>query len=113
MESEASANKDSAVSLSSEPSLLLPRETALRSAGYDVFSTTSPMGARFELEMGRCDVLLLCYTLHETVHSDVAQMFRHRCPTGVLVCIMHPTRRTPFLTLTYAFSTQTFPQTFI
>jgi hypothetical protein len=96
VESQASANKDSAVSLGSEPNLLQHREAALRGAGYDVFSTTSPMRAQFEVEMGRCDLLLLCYTLHQRVHSDLAEMFKHRCPTGVLVCIMHPTRRTPF-----------------
>ena len=53
------------MSLSAENKLLAQRESVLRSAGYQVLSTISEAEVRFEIQMGQCGVLLLCYTIHQ------------------------------------------------
>lgn len=85
-------NLYSVLSLSSEGHLLSHREAALRSHGYTVFSTTSPIQVRFEVEMGNCGILLLCYTLPLAVHVDLSDIFMRNCPEGVVAFVMHPRR---------------------
>jgi hypothetical protein len=83
--------KDNTVlSFSFEKDLLPRREAALRSVGYDVFSTTSEACIRFEIQMGLCGVLLLCYTIPDTIRRDVGGLFDRHCAGGVIVFVMHP-----------------------
>jgi hypothetical protein len=49
------------LSLSPSVNALRLREATLRSGGLNVFSVQSGIQARFEIEMGRCGVFLLCY----------------------------------------------------
>ena len=84
---------NSVISLSAQSELLAHREAALRSCGYEVLSTTSAIEVRFEVEMGRCGVLLLCYTLHQTIDADLAGLFMRSCPVGLIAFVMHPARR--------------------
>jgi hypothetical protein len=92
---QASANvKDNTVlSLSFEKDLLPRREAALRSVGYDVFSTTSEACVRFEIQMGQCGVLLLCYTIPDAIRRDLAGLFERHCHSGVIASVKHPLRR--------------------
>ena len=86
-------NDNTVLSASVRSELLAHREAPLRSCGYDVFSSTSEIQVRFKTEMGRCDVLLLCYTILQNNHADLAGLFMRRCPAGVVAFVMHPSRR--------------------
>jgi hypothetical protein len=83
------------LSLSVDDALLAQREVHLRSSGFQVISTRSPVCARYEIEMGQCGVLLLCYTVHESTHKDLAGLFTMHCAHGVIVFVMHPVQVTP------------------
>ena len=78
------------ISFSYEKTLLDGRESALRSAGYNVFSTSSESCVRFEIQMGQCGILLLCYTIRDAVHHDLSCLFAQHCPEGVIAFVMHP-----------------------
>lgn len=80
------------LSLSAETELLAQRESVLRGAGYQVLSTISEAEVRFEIQMGQCGVLLLCYTMHEVIHRDLAEIFIRNC-RGTIVFVMHPLRK--------------------
>lgn len=55
--------KDTVLSLTPNKDALVVRETALQNAGFKVTSVMTPVEARFEIEMGRCGTLLICYRL--------------------------------------------------
>jgi hypothetical protein len=78
------------LSLSFEKNLLPPREAALRNFGYNVFSTTSEACVRFEIQMGRCGVLLLCYTVPGVIRRDLAALFERHCHSGVIASVTPP-----------------------
>ena len=88
-------SENTVLPLSAESELLARREAALRSVGYRVLSMMSEVHVRFEIEMGQCGVLLLCYTIHQSIHSDLAQLFTQRCQSGVIAFVMHPKTREP------------------
>jgi hypothetical protein len=81
------------LSFSYEMDLLSRREEALRQSGYNVFSSSSEICIRFEIQMGQCGVLLLCYTIREAIHGDLAGLFNRQCPGGVIAFVMHPVIR--------------------
>lgn len=83
------------LSFSAHQELLTSRGNALRHAGYEVFSTTSEINARYEIEMGQCGVLLLCHTIHEAVRRDLATLFSNNCHGGIIAFVMHPSRQEP------------------
>ncbi len=86
-------DENTVLSLSADSELLARREAALRSVGYQVLSLLSEVHVRFEIEMGQCGVLLLCYTIHQSIHSDLAQLFTQSCPAGIIAFVMHPRTR--------------------
>src|SRR5204863_9966950 len=63
------------LSFSNDPEHLRERESAIRKGGFGVASVSSEIVARFEIEMGRCDVLLICYTIPPSVSSELASLF--------------------------------------
>ena len=83
------------LSFSVDKALLAQREVHLRSGGFQVISTSSPICARYEIEMGQCGALLLCYTVHELAHRDLAGLFARHCAHGVIVFVMHPVQVAP------------------
>ena len=82
--------KDTVLSLSPSKTALDVRESALRNGGMKVISVMSPIQARFEIEMGRCGVLLICYRLSGTDAHDLAKLFRKSCPEGIVVYVTEP-----------------------
>jgi hypothetical protein len=84
-------NENTVLSFSHDPDLLLQREAALRSGGFEVISVKTESQACFEIEMGRCGLLLICYTLTVGTIQDLTKLFRRRCPTGSIVFVMHRT----------------------
>jgi hypothetical protein len=86
----ADVHANTVLSFSFEKNLLPPREAALRNFGYKVFSTTSEACVRFEIQMGRCGVLLLCYTIPGAIRHDLAALFERHCHSGVIASVTHP-----------------------
>jgi hypothetical protein len=43
----------------------------------------------FEIEMGRCGVLLICYTIPPSVSRELAGLFRQSCPGGLIVVVLN------------------------
>jgi hypothetical protein len=75
------------LSFTNDPEKLREREAAIRNGGFGVISVSSEVAARFEIEMGRCGVLLICYTIPPPVARDLAGLFRVSCPTGLIIVI--------------------------
>lgn len=84
-------NENTVLSFSPDPNLLLQRETALRNTGFEVISVKTESHACFEIEMGRCGVLVICYTPSAGTTQDLTKLFRRRCPTGSIVFVMNRT----------------------
>jgi hypothetical protein len=88
---EMKSNENTVLSFSHDPDLLLQREAALRSGGFEVISVRSESQACFEIEMGRCGVLLICYTASVGTIQDLTRLFRRRCPNGIIVFVTNRT----------------------
>ena len=80
-------DKNKVLSLSSNADALTAREDILRRGGLSVTSVMTPMQARFEIEMGRCGVFLICYRISRAAANELASFFRHMCPQGRIVFI--------------------------
>src|SRR3954465_12545216 len=80
-------DKNTVLSLSPDQRALVSREVALRSGGMKVISVMSPIQARFEIEMGRCGVFLICYRLSPIAANELTTLFRRHCPQGQIVFV--------------------------
>lgn len=80
-------DKNSVLSYSPDEEALVLRQRVLRDAGMKVISVLSPAEARFEIEMGRCGNLLVCYRLSPEQADDITRLFRHYCPEGRIVFV--------------------------
>ena len=76
------------LSFSNDPKHLREREAAIRNGGFGVISVSSGTAARFEIEMGRCGVLLICYTIPPPVSGELVGLFRQSCPGGLIVGVL-------------------------
>jgi hypothetical protein len=82
---------NSVLSLNPDGKTLLNTETALRANNFEVLSVSSPIEARFELEMGRCGVFLTSYITPSVIYEDLAKFFRRSCPGGLVFFLSKPT----------------------
>jgi hypothetical protein len=57
-------DKEKVLSYSGDRDALIQRERVLRRSGFDVVSVESESQARFEIEMGSCGILLICFRTH-------------------------------------------------
>ena len=77
------------ISVGSHPELLWLRDAVLRSAGFNVFSTSDVERGMESLEEGSCGVLLMCYSLPRLSRKRLAERFRLRCPFGRVVTVVN------------------------
>ena len=103
LKTSVDVHANTVLSFSYERDLLRPREVALRNFGYNVFSTTSEACVRFEIQMGRCGVLLLCYTVPGVIRRDLAALFERHCHSGVIASVMQPVDLKQSVEPTYAY----------
>jgi hypothetical protein len=66
---------------------LLDTELALKENGFTVVSVSSPIQARFEIEMGRCGVFLSSYITPSVIYEDLAKLFSQSCPDGLVIFV--------------------------
>jgi len=84
------------LSLNPDRRALLGYESALRQNGFEIISVDSPLGARFEIEMGRCGVFMPSYVTPLAIYRDLASLFRRYCPIGrVIFLVQRPHDRIP------------------
>jgi hypothetical protein len=83
-------DKNTVLLLSPNPDALAMREATLRSAGLEVISVLSPIQARFEIEMGRCGIFVICYRVSRDHAEELTRLFRKNCPTGRVIFVTPP-----------------------
>jgi hypothetical protein len=69
------------------------REATLRSGGLKVISVLSPIQARFEIEMGRCGIFVICYRISMDQAEELTTFFRKNCPEGRVIFVTEPGQR--------------------
>jgi hypothetical protein len=75
-------DKNAVLSYSPDEQALVVRHKALRKAGMKVVSVLTPAEARFEIQMGRCGSLVICYRLSTPQIGEITSIFRRYCPGG-------------------------------
>jgi DNA-binding NtrC family response regulator len=80
-------DKNTVLSLSPDKDALASREAILRHGGMRVVSVSSPVEARFEIEMGRCGVFLICYRLQQRDADELTNLFKRFCPYGQIIFV--------------------------
>lgn len=83
-------DKNTVLSLSPNQAASARREATLRSAGFEVISVLSPIQARFEIEMGRCGVFVICYRVSKDHAEELTRLFRKNCPAGRVIFVTQP-----------------------
>jgi hypothetical protein len=87
--------KETVLSLSPSEAALEAREATLRNGGLNVISVMSPIQARFEIEMGRCGVFLVCYRVSREEAEELTNLFHRNCPEGRVIFVTPPDQITP------------------
>jgi len=85
--------KNTVLSLSPSQDALAKREATLRSGGLKVISVLSPIQARFEIEMGRCGVFVICYRVSKDQAEELTRLFRRNWPEGRVIFVTDPGHR--------------------
>jgi hypothetical protein len=88
-------DKNTVLSFSTDRNSLVQRECALRNGGFEVISVESEIQARFEIEMGRCGVLLICFRASAATTQELTSLFRQSCPNGIIIFVMRPSYEVP------------------
>jgi hypothetical protein len=84
------------LSLNPDGPTLVSHELALRENGFAVITVSTPLQARFEIEMGRCGVFLTSYITPVAICRDLVHLFRRNCPQGVVIFVaQHPDDPSP------------------
>jgi hypothetical protein len=65
------AHENTVLSLNPDRRALLSHESALQKYGFEIVSVSSPLQARFEIEMGRCGVFIASYITPQCRRSVV------------------------------------------
>jgi hypothetical protein len=73
------------LSLNPDGPSLHRQESALRESGFEIISVSTPLTARFEIEMGRCGVFLASYITPLAIYRNLADLFRNYCPQGLVI----------------------------
>jgi hypothetical protein len=81
-------NPNTVLSFSPNPGVLSSRGSVLRRGGLEVISVRSEPEARFEIEMGRCGVLLMCFRTSAAAALELTELFRRNCPDGRIIFVI-------------------------
>jgi hypothetical protein len=82
-----SGTNKTVLSIGTIQDLLWLREAVLKDGGCKVFSVTDETNAKARIYTHRCDVLLLCYSVHDGVRARITKLFREACPSGRIIAI--------------------------
>ena len=86
-----SARHKTILSVSPDLQLSNSRHEALSRGGFEVISVHSEVAAQYEIQFGRCGVLILCHKLSGATRRSLARDFDTRCQEPFIVAILaHP-----------------------
>jgi len=86
-----SARHKTILSVSPDLQLSNNRHEALSRGGFEVISVHSEVAAQYEIQFGRCGVLILCHKLSGAARRSLARDFDTRCQEPFIVAILaHP-----------------------
>ena len=83
------ADENTVLCLNPDGQTLRNHESALRESGFEVMSVSSPLQARFEIEMGRCGIFLSGYITPLPIYRSLVGLFRRSCPEGLVILVTH------------------------
>jgi hypothetical protein len=86
-------NTHTALLLSFDPAKNQRRAVALKQRGFEVVSVSSPVQARYEIEMGRCGIFITCPLIADIVSLDLLGLFKKFCPSGITVAVTNSRTR--------------------
>lgn len=75
------------MSVGANAELVSLRQAVLESVGLNVFSTLDASEAVSRIEFGNFGLLLLCYSLPDSVREHLSRRFRASCPQGRIIAI--------------------------
>ncbi len=75
------------LSLNPDGRILSGQESALRESGFTVISVSTPVQARFEIQMGRGGIFLLSYLSPPLISVDLIRFFKEARPQGIVAFI--------------------------
>ncbi len=81
------ARRQVVLSVGADQELVSLRDAVLRSVGLNVFSTTNFEEAYGRIHPENCGVMLLCYSLEQSLRERLAKRFRECCPAGRIISI--------------------------
>jgi DNA-binding response OmpR family regulator len=81
------------LSVGADWELLWLRDAVLRTAGFNVFTTSDNQQVLQKIQNGECGVLLMCHSTPRTTREYLAQIFRQSCPEGKIIAITNETIR--------------------
>ena len=84
---ELAIEKPRVISLSLNPDLLWLREALLKQAGFDVVSTIDPEQALLTIQAAGFDLLLLCFSLSDSIQERVARQFQQSRPGKRIIAV--------------------------
>ena len=106
-------DKNKVLSFSGDRDSLVRREFALRNGGFTVVSLVSESQARFEIEMGSCGFLLICFRTRADTIRELTNLFRRNCPEGRIIFVMDETHERPPLAADYIVSESAGPEAIV
>jgi len=83
------AYENTVLSLNPDGQTLLGQESALRESGFEIICVSTPLQARFEIEMGRCGIFVSSYITPLPIYRSLADLFRRNCPDGLVIFVAH------------------------
>jgi DNA-binding NtrC family response regulator len=75
------------LSVGADWELLWLRDAVLRTAGFNVFTTSDNQQVLQKIKNGECGVLLMCHSTPKATREYLAQIFRESCPDGKVIAI--------------------------
>jgi DNA-binding response OmpR family regulator len=106
-------SENTVLSFSPDPNLLSQEKSALRNAGFEVISVKTESQARFEIEMGRCGVLLVSSAASAGAIQDLTRLFRRRCPPGTILFVTNRTDESAPQEVDFVISDAAEPETIV
>ena len=81
------AYENTVLSLNPDGQTLRGQEAALRESGFEIICVSTPLQARFEIEMGRCGIFVSSYITPLPIYRSLADLFRRNCPDGLVIFV--------------------------
>lgn len=81
------AYENTVLSLNPDGQSLRGQESALRESGFEIICVSTPLQARFEIEMGRCGIFVSSYITPLPIYRSLADLFHRSCPGGLVIFV--------------------------